>query len=232
VIAPGRVLIRKPDDVLDEIREPRQVLDNLRQELGSATFSAQYQQQPVPPDGALIKRAWLVFYDHPPVGGWIVQSWDTAYKPGEQNDYSVCTTWVVVDQDAFLIDVWRGRVDFPTLLKMAAELRQRHCAAVTLIEDAGSGTSLIQALSEKGIHATAMKPTADKITRLSTASALIEGGRVRFPSKAPWLDDFTAELLAFPGGTHDDMVDSVSQFIDWLQYRLRNAVGTMRKRGL
>jgi hypothetical protein len=111
VISPGRVLIRRPDDVLDEIREPRWVLDNLRQELGSSTFSAQYQQQPVPLEGGLIKRDWLVYYDRPPANGrdvWIVQSWVTAYKSGEYNDYSVCTTWVVKDQDAFLIDVWRA----------------------------------------------------------------------------------------------------------------------------
>ena len=70
----------------------------------------------MPLEGGLIKRDWLVYYDHPPANGrdvWIVQSWDTAYKPGEYNDYSVCTTWVVKNQDAFLIDVWRARVDFP-----------------------------------------------------------------------------------------------------------------------
>ena len=231
VISPGRVLIRRPDDVLDEIREPRWVLDNLRQELGSSTFSAQYQQQPVPLEGGLIKRDWLVYYDRPPANGrdvWIVQSWDTAYKPGEYNDYSVCTTWVVKDQDAFLIDVWRARVDFPNLLKMALELRQRHRADIILVEDAGSGTSLIQAMKDKGIRPKAVKPTTDKITRLSAASALIEGGRVRIPGRAPWLDNFMAELLAFPEGTHDDMVDSLSQFIDWLTNRSRNCVGTRR----
>ena len=94
--------------------------------------------------------------------------------------------------------MWRARVDFPNLLKMALELRQRHRADIILVEDAGSGTSLIQAMKDKGIRPKAVKPTTDKITRLSAASALIEGGRVILSVRAPWLDNFMAELLAFP----------------------------------
>jgi hypothetical protein len=40
------------------------------------------------------------------------------------------------------------------------------------------------------------------------------------PKTALWLGEFTAELLAFPSGRHDDQVDALSQFLEWLsRYR-------------
>jgi hypothetical protein len=52
-------------------------------------FSAQYQQQPVPVEGNLIRQSWFPAYDNQPAGpslSRIVQSWDVAMKTGDQND--------------------------------------------------------------------------------------------------------------------------------------------------
>jgi predicted phage terminase large subunit-like protein len=48
-------------------------------------------------------------------------------------------------------------------------------------------------------------------------SAKIKAGQVYLPGSAPWLGDSLTELLSFPNGRHDDQVDSVSQFLRWLQ---------------
>ena len=43
---------------------------------------AQYQQNPVPAEGGMIKVHWLKRYSHRPSDFTrIIQSWDTAYKP-------------------------------------------------------------------------------------------------------------------------------------------------------
>jgi predicted phage terminase large subunit-like protein len=173
----------------------------------------------------LVKRAWFRSYPHGPgsePGDMMVQSWDTAYKPGQQNDFSVCTTWLVRAgyEEAFLINIWRGRVDFPALVRKAEELSDFYAADLILVEDAGSGISLLQHLKEERHPVKAVKPQTDKVTRLSTGSTLIEGGRILLPGKPnDWLDDFMAELLAFPHGTHDDQVDSLSQFLTWMHDR-------------
>lgn len=222
IIGPERTFVREAGHVLDPPREPLSVLEALRHELGTFTFEAQYQQRPVPLDGGLIKREWLRFYGEPPIAranDLVVQSWDTAYKPGEHNDYSVCTTWHLRGEEAHLIDLWRQRVDFPTLQKKAVELRRLHHADIVLIEDTGSGTSLIQALERDGLPARKIKPATDKITRMSTGSVLIEGGHILLPKSAAWLDELLTELLAFPNAGHDDMVDSVSQFLNWMRER-------------
>jgi hypothetical protein len=43
---------------------------------------------------------------------------------------------------------------------------------------------------------------------------LFAGGSIRFPRRAGWLEEFTAELLAFPG-RHDDQVDALTQGLAW-----------------
>jgi predicted phage terminase large subunit-like protein len=226
-VAPGRTRLRRPGDILDPEREPLEVLDGLRRQLGAANFAAQYQQQPVPPEGALVKRQWIRTYEQSPLGkpGYsLVQSWDCAYKDGEHNDFSVCTVWLVRHdhEEAYLIDVWRDRVDYPALVKKVLELRTSFGADLILVEDAGSGTSLIQTLNERHCPVCGIKATGDKVTRMSIGSVLIEAGRVLFPAKrTPPLDDFLAELLAFPHGAHDDQVDSTSQFLGWLNDRRR-----------
>ena len=53
-IGPGIVHLRKAGDVLHPAREPLAVLESLKRALGAATFSAQYQQCPVPADGEVV----------------------------------------------------------------------------------------------------------------------------------------------------------------------------------
>ena len=92
--------LRQPGEALHPEHEPVKALEKLRQELGSDVFAAQYQQAPVPPGGAMIRREWLRYYTTLPERTYrtkIIQTWDTAAKDGAQNDWSVCTTWLLVD---------------------------------------------------------------------------------------------------------------------------------------
>jgi predicted phage terminase large subunit-like protein len=210
-IGNGQVHVRHVGDVLHPEREPREVLESLRAQLGAEIFAAQYQQQPVAPGGAMIKRVWVRRYDQLPTSGQIIQSWDVANKQGEENDYSVCTTWLVHENRYYLIDVLRGRFDFPTLRMKVFEQAKLHKAAQILIEDAGVGTGLIQELKTTDFSVIAVKPEYDKKIRMAIQSGKFENGQVFFPKEAPWLADLEAELFAFPNSRHDDQVDSISQ---------------------
>jgi len=165
-ISATKVHCRKAGEALSPAREPIAVLENLRLQLGSDAFSAQYQQMPVPPGGAMIKRHWIQRYmDLPPQSErlLILQSWDTANKGGPENDFSVCTTWVVTrNRRWYLIDVWRKRVDYPNLKAVAQYLAATHKAQRVLVEDAGAGTSLVQELRAKVSGIIAVRPDRDK----------------------------------------------------------------------
>ena len=210
-IGNGQVHVRHAGDVLHPAREPRDVLESLRVQLGPETFAAQYQQQPVPPGGAMIKRAWVRRYYQLPTSGQIIQSWDVANKQGEENDYSVCTTWLIDEKKYYLIDVLRGRFDFPTLRRRVSEQAKLHEASCILIEDAGFGTALIQEFNTAYFSVIAVTPAYAKKIRMEIQSAKFANGQVLFPKEAPWLRDLEAELFAFPRGRHDDQVDSISQ---------------------
>jgi predicted phage terminase large subunit-like protein len=206
---------RRVGEALSPVREPLSVLGDLKAQLGSDAFSAQYQQMPVPPGGAMIKRHWIKRYVNSPPQrerSLILQSWDTASKGGPQNDFSVCTTWSIShDRRWYLLDVWRKRVDYPELKTAVRILASEHAANRVLVEDAGAGIALVQELLREVDGILAVKSGLDKITRMSVVSSKFESGLVYFPERAPWLADFEAELFAFPGSRHDDQCDSVSQ---------------------
>jgi len=213
---------RKEGDVLHPGREPFDALMAIKNAIGSQLFSAQYQQRPVPAEGNLIKREWLKFYDSMPEG-WpevqIIQSWDIAGTVKETGNYSVCTTWAVHKKTYYLIDVWRGRLEYPDLRRKVISMQEEFGAKTVLIEMAGLGLNLVHDLlndSPIGFpNPIGIEPKGDKRDRMAAASAQIEAGHMLLPKEAPWLGDFMHELLAFPGGRYDDQVDSVSQFINW-----------------
>jgi predicted phage terminase large subunit-like protein len=218
-IGEGRIYRRAAGTVLHPEREPKSVLDELEATMGSQAFSAQYQQAPVPPGGALIKWAWFRIYARAPEkgsGDRIVQSWDTASKASAANDYSVCTTWLIRDKDYYLLDVLRLRLEYPELRRRILSHAETYRATSVLIEDAGSGTHLIQDLQREGkLRPIGVPPQGEKVVRMEAQTPVIEAGYVYLPAAAPWLGDFEIEIKAFPGGRHDDQVDSVSQFLTW-----------------
>jgi predicted phage terminase large subunit-like protein len=215
-IGEGKVFHRRRDDLLHAARESQAALDQIKAEIGSLLFSAQYQQRPVPLEGNLIRRDWFRSYERPPAqcpNDRIVQSWDVATMTGEANDYSVCTTWHMVGPDYYLLNVFRGRLPYPDLRRKTASLAEWYGAKTVLIENAGPGMPLLQDLQRDvpfGMpRPIGQKPEGSKADRMVAQSAKIEAGHMHVPKQADWLDGFLLELLAFPNGRHDDQVDSV-----------------------
>jgi len=213
-ISPRECYVREPGTALFPEREPVDVLEKMKLQIGSDAFSAQYQQLPVPPGGAMIKRQWIRRYQELPDRTsrlFTLQSWDTASKGGPDNDWSVCTTWIVTKQQQwYLADVFRKRLDYPSLKAAVLSNAKQWRASRILIEEAGAGTALVQEL-RPNIPAVGIKPEGDKISRMAVVSTRFEAGHVFFPERAPWLPDLESELFAFPGSRHDDQCDSISQ---------------------
>jgi predicted phage terminase large subunit-like protein len=225
-LGPDENYTRKVGEVLHEAREPKEVLDQLKVTLGSFNFSAQYQQCPIPLEGEIIHWEWFRFYDELPrrvAGDRIVQSWDTASKAEEISDYSVGTTWLIQGNDYYLLDVLRKRLTYPDLKRRIIDHACRFSVNEIVIEDKGSGTALIQDLGSENItgvpYPIAFMPETDKVTRMHAQSAKVEAGHVYLPLRAEWLEDFRTELLQFPKGRYDDQVDSLSQFLNWVEQR-------------
>jgi predicted phage terminase large subunit-like protein len=188
--------------------------------MGSAEFQAQYLQEPIPPSGNMIDWSWFQFYDEPPdweFGDEIVMSWDTALSASELADYSACVVMQIRGETAWILDVVRGRYDYPTLRRKAIELHE-HWSKLgpyrLIIENKGSGMSLIQDLHDQHIHPISAKVEGDKVMRMHAQTARIESGAVLLPRRAPWLADFRKEIMMFPDGRYDDQVDALAHGLD------------------
>jgi len=219
-IAPRDMNIWRAGEPL-QTREPLNVLDDLKRQLGTSTFNAHYLQDPVPELGNMLKREWLKWYDQLPVQqprDEIVQTWDTAFKVTTTSDYSVCLTFLVRNNNEYyLIDVFRKRLNFPDLCSAVEAQAKKHRPNAILVEEQASGTPLIDECKiRKGMsNIIGWKPKGDKQTRMNGQTAKLESGCLVLPKSAPWLDDFLMEYLAFPNGKHDDQIDALSQFLNW-----------------
>ena len=228
-IASGVFHRRNKGEALHPERESLAVLEELKRTMGSLTFSAQYLQQPLPLEGNLVKRSWIKWYEHVPncsPGAQIVQSWDVASTTANTSDWSVCTTWLIAKRDYYLLDVWRGRLEFPHIKQKLISLALEYSPIRIVIEQAGPGLHLLQELGANPVRGVPMpigiKPEADKIVRMEAQSARFEAGQVHLAKDAPWLSVFLHELLAFPNARHDDQIDSTSQFLNWAEARHMN----------
>jgi predicted phage terminase large subunit-like protein len=112
-------------------------------------------------------------------------------------------------------------MDYPELKRQAREQAALHKAKVILVEDAASGTALIQELIQEGVQGiTRYAPKMDKVMRMHSVTSTLENGLVFVPEKAPWLEVYLHELVTFPRGKFDDQADSTSQALDWAKERV------------
>jgi predicted phage terminase large subunit-like protein len=211
---------RKAGEALHPEREPLEVLAGLRRSMGEYAFAAQYLQSPAPLDGGLLKQAWIQTYapaQLPAKFEMVLQSWDTANKPTQLSDYSVCTTWGIANERLYLLHVFRDRLDYPSLKHAVRQQAVEYRPDVILIEDRASGTQLIQELQNEGLHAvTCYDPGgSDKIMRFQAQTSSFEGKLALLPEKADWLAAYIHELTTFPSSKHDDQVDSTAQALHW-----------------
>lgn len=236
-----RTYRRPVGDILNPGREGAEVLEQLRGEMGSRAFAAQYQQNPTPSDSELIRWEKIQTYDEAPPRErmqCVVQSWDTALADHPRADYSVGTTWGYYDRFWHLLDVVRVRLPYPELLAKVRYERNRWRADAIIVEKTGTGVVLLhdlssdmRGLSDREHHAPwcarfGAVPKISKEERLAAQVERLYAGKARFPVEAPWLEEFRRELVTFPGSKYDDQVDSVSQFLEWASdHRGRRMLG-------
>ena len=197
-------------------------LQALKEELPNSKWQAQYQQAPTSDTSAIIKREWWQVWDSdvPPKCEFLLQSWDTAFEKTQRADYSALTTWGVFYQpddngteqaNIILLNAFRDRMEFPALKRTAVEEWKEWEPDSVIIEKKASGAPLIYEMRAMGIPVQEFTPSRgnDKISRLNAVSDLFASGRVWAPA-THWAEEVIEEVASFPGGEHDDYVDSTS----------------------
>jgi predicted phage terminase large subunit-like protein len=208
----------------------------LREELPNAKWMAQYQQAPTSDVSAIVKRDWWRTWekDDPPSCEFTLMAWDTAFEKSQRADYSALTTWGVfyhpddngqLQANIILLNAFRERMEFPRLKQKAIEHYRDWEPDSVIIEKKASGAPLIYEMRSMGIPVQEFTPSRgnDKISRLNAVSDLFASGRVWAPATR-WAEEVIDEVASFPGGDHDDYVDSVS--LAMMRFRKGGYVGT------
>ena len=194
------------------------VINSLKNEIGKSGFNAQYLQKPDISFGGIMKKSDIKFaeilpekFDH------IIQSWDTAIKISENSDYSVCSSWGVKDDIYYLISIFEEKLEYPKLKEKILALNEEFLPDIILIEDKASGQSLIQDLRELKHKIIPVKVSRDKVTRFASTLDLFFANRVLFSGNLPNEEKIIEQLTSFPNSKNDDMVDSISQFLNYIK---------------
>jgi predicted phage terminase large subunit-like protein len=218
------VLGRTAGQALWPARYDELALENIKAEVGSRVFTALYQQQPSPPEGAGINRAWWQWYDEAPKVeefDQIIQSWDPTFKAVDTSDYVAGGVLGRKGGDIYALDAIRKRMNGPDTLKaIEAVDKQWPTAKWLLMEDTASGSMICDILERERGHIERVKPRGSKETRLhwgvNAAAAVIERGQVHLPRNRTWATQLVDEAAQFPHGAHDDLVDMLVQGIQKL----------------
>jgi len=203
----------------------KEELLKVKASLSPGKWNAQWQQNPVSEETAMIKREWWQEWEHEdiPKLDYIIQSYDTAFSKKETADYSAITTWGVFEphsngeQHLIMLDAKKGRWNFPELKTIAQEEYEYWEPDMMLIEAKASGTPLADEMRLLNLPVLTFSPGRkkggggmDKTTRMHMASPIFEGGKVWYPAGKRFAEDVIEEVASFPNGDHDDFCDSMT----------------------
>jgi len=210
-------------------RYPLETLYQIKKTLPSRDWEALYQQKPFIEEGGIFKREWWKMWPENkkfPTCSFVIQAWDTATtdKDLKSNSYSARTTWGIFQgpddevPNVILLEAWKERVEFPELQKEALRAYREYEPDKVLIEKKSSGQQLIQILRRMGLPLVEFLPEkiGDKTARAYAAQNLFENGRVYYPSRR-WAEDVIDELARFSPSSPNDLTDSSTSALIWLQ---------------
>lgn len=219
----GRIVTRKPGEVLSPNREDAATLAQIAIDMGSRAYGAQYNQDPTPEEGNYVKLGWWKHWLSLPKWKDVeirIQSWDLAWKEGEKNDYTVKSTWNKTKEAFFKESQLRRRMESPESVRMIEEEYHKehaiHPIRAVLIEDAAAGIHAIQALKKKRIPIIGVKAIKSKVLRVNDVAPLIESGRVQIPAESEWTEQYKTRFAKFPDVDFDDEMDADTQALTWL----------------
>lgn len=208
-------------EILHGNRDSNVEVEKLQKDLGTYGFSAQYLQDPISLKSGMIKEEWIKYIDIAKSNiefEDVVQSWDMAIKSGDNNSYTVCTTWGRYSGNFYLMHVYRNKIEYPEMKRKILELSRKWRPSRILMEDKASGQALLQDLKLEGkiIPLVPIQVHKDKFTRFASVTPLFEYGRVIVDSESSWRKEYVQELLTFPNSRNDDQVDSTSQYLNYV----------------
>jgi predicted phage terminase large subunit-like protein len=191
----------------------------IRRQLGTPIFNNQYLCDPSGLVGRLLKLGWLEPYYDPPLPGdlVVVQGIDLAVSEKETADYTAIATigYSPSLQKIWVMDIWRGQVDFPTQLRMIRQKAVDYRPSAIVIE-----TNVYQKVLATQLQASTMLPIMGIVTVKDKIQRILGNLSPHFESKKLLvrrdMHEFISEYLEFPDSAHDDMLDALEFAVNYV----------------
>ena len=221
---------RRKGEALHPERYDLRSLERIRKAVGPRVWQALYQQNPVADDGEYFRRDMFQWYTGaPPQKLSVYAAFDLAIGKGDRNDWTVgAVVGVDEDDNMWVLDVRRGRWDAFQIVEQIIDVYRTWRPEVLGLEKGqismAIGPYLEKRIQEERLWELYVKdlPTGrrDKEARARAIQGRMKQGKVRFPREAEWLDVVMHELLRFPNGVHDDIVDAFA----WVGLMLQEVI--------
>lgn len=213
--------VTESNQVLWPERWPLERLLQIKNEIGSIMWAAQYLCNPTPMEGTVFKAEWLHYwhptdesvnqriYKLPPREKLhVFQGWDLAISEDPSADWTVCVTLGIAQEGAvYVLDVDRNHLDFPAQVSRVKALADAWHPETIAIESNAYQRALPQWLRRGLLPVIQVKQTTDKIQRLTGLGPYFENGTIRVNISR---EDLILEYLQFPKGEHDDILDALN----------------------
>lgn len=207
------------DGLMDPIRLGRKVLNEAKTDLGSYGYAGQYDQDPSPQGGGLIKKDWFPIVEWKPEYANLIWNFtaDTAYTAKEENDPSGYISYAKQGNEFIIRFAQTDHLEFPELCQAIPAFAHLHgysSRSIVEVEPKASGKSLVQTLRrETNLNIKeGIPPSNDKVSRVKDTSPIMESRRVKL-IKGGWNNQFLDQLTTFPNAKHDEYVDCITMML-------------------
>lgn len=198
--------------------------------IGSITFAQEYQHKPFSEEDAIIQPDWIKECEPSQVPDKHtrlarVLTIDPAASERQTADFTaMIVADLYTDGNVYIRAIRNQRTSPSVTADTVRELDEIYKPQVIGIEKGALGLVFRDLL--EGLPVIGLEPDKDKVRRLLAVSRFFEAGRVYTVKNIQNGQAFREQLIEFPKGTHDDMVDAAAYAVRLLFVEGENQVSS------
>jgi predicted phage terminase large subunit-like protein len=201
----------------------QEFLDNAKKTMGSYLFSNQYLNEIIPSELQTFRKEWIKYYTHIPKHHTTFITIDPALSEADTSDYTgVVVCHIDYEKRWYVSYAQRHRVSPTKLVDLIFRLDKQFKPNIIGIEQVSYQKALLYFLDEEMrrrdvlLPVTGIQPPNQKTKQMRILSLVprFEWGHIHL---SQGLQDLELELLKFPRGAHDDLIDALA-YIDYIAY--------------
>ncbi len=197
-----------------------------KKEQGSYIYSCQYENNPVDNETATFKRSdvnnarvsWELVKDRP-------INWYVSIDPSYEGPYSDYAAFILAGMDynreIYVKEILRRKMTYGDIINVMFDWHKKYNPKRIILETVATQKSIQYELNNEQKRRGTWLPVEEIKSRSKSKEERIRGlapfyefGRIYHIKEARQLDDLEYELIHFPKGQHDDMIDALATVLE------------------